>query len=110
MKSHLYYWFTSTSKIYIANHIFDNVSGSSFGTTWFETNQFSVNFGAWTEMGSLQSLNYREFANFAIKLEQEVLKGDLTGAEIFLFTDNGTTEAAFHNGKFNQQILFWLDP
>ena len=97
-----------TKKIFIARYLFGDASASGFGVTSSEDQKLSVEFGTWTEIGSESSSNYREFANFVLKLEREAEKGNLDGAELFLFTDNATTESAFHNGTSSSKTLFDL--
>ena len=97
-----------SEKIFVAKYIFGDASGSGFGTTEWNDNRLSVEFGTWTEDTSNKSSNYREFANLVEKLERESDKGHLDGAEVFVFTDNATTEAAFNNATTSSKILFDL--
>ena len=55
-----------------------------------------------------ESSNFRELNNFVEKLEKEGASGTLVGAELFIFTDNTTTESAFHNGTSSSEKLFNL--
>ena len=97
-----------TSKVFVAKYVFGDASGAGFGTSWYDGDNLTTEFGTWTERGSSQSSNFREFSNFVIKLEKEAQLGRLTGSELFLFTDNATTEAAFHNGTSSSPTLFDL--
>ena len=97
-----------SEKVCIAKYMFGDASGSGFGTSCSDGLKTEVEFGTWTEQGAENSSNYREFANFVMKLEVEGSRGRLTGAEMFLFTDNSTTESAFCNGTSSSQTLFEL--
>ena len=97
-----------TSKIFVAKYVFGDASGAGFGSSWYDGENLTTEFGIWTERGSSQTSNFREFSNFVIKLEKEAKLGNLTGCELFLFTDNSTTEAAFHNGTSSSKKLFDL--
>ena len=97
-----------TNRVYVVRYLFGDASGSGFGTTILTGNKMAVEFGTWSEAGAANSSNFREFANLVMKLESEALKGQLDGAEIFLFTDNSTTECAFHNGTSTSKTLFEL--
>ena len=55
-----------------------------------------------------ESSNLREFLNLVDTLEEMCNAGDLKGTEIFLFTDNSTSEAAFFNGSSKSKKVFEL--
>ena len=50
----------------------------------------------------------REYLNLVDTLEEMCKAGNLKGTEIFLFTDNSTSEAAFFNGSSKSEKLFKL--
>jgi hypothetical protein len=62
----------------------------------------------WPEEDDDESSNWREFTNVVESLEEEAETGHLTGAEVFLFTDNSTVEAAVHNGTSSSEKLLGL--
>jgi hypothetical protein len=55
-----------------------------------------------------ESSNYREFRNLVEKIESLVEDGSLRGHELFMFTDNSTTESAFFKGTSSSEKLFEL--
>ena len=52
-----------------------------------------VEFGTWVETASSVYSDYREFVNIVLKLECKAFENNLTGAEVFVFTDNTTMES-----------------
>ena len=52
-----------------------------------------------------ESSNWREFCNLVEFLEGKSATGMLDGAEVFMFTDNSTTEAAFWKGTSHSKKL-----
>ena len=80
---------------------FADASGSAFGGTLQEVKATDIvfEFGQWTErVTNEESSNWREFTNLVEFLEGKAETGMLDGAEVFMFTDNSTTEAAFWKG------------
>ena len=94
-----------TDKIYVARYIFGDASASGFGLTSMENDNLAVEYGTWTEKGSESTSNFREFSNFVCKLEKDTSLGKLAGVELFIFTDNATTESAFHNRTSSSKTL-----
>jgi hypothetical protein len=59
---------------------------------WYE-------YGQWTsEVVEEKSSNWREFTNLVEFLEGAIVRHKLEGSEIFIFTDNSTSESAFLKG------------
>jgi hypothetical protein len=81
-----------SKKIYIVRYGFGNTSGRGFGSSIIDDQ-------------SENSSNFREFGNFVIRLERDAMEGKMKGAEIFMFTDNSTAEAAYHNGTSNKSKI-----
>jgi len=54
------------------------------------------------------SSNLRAFTNLADALEEMGRQGNLKNTEVFLFTDNSTSEAAYFNGTSQSPKLFKL--
>ncbi len=52
--------------------------------------------------------NYRKLHNLVESLEPSHQDGDLTGSEIFMFTDNGMAEGSFYKGNPPSKTLFDL--
>jgi hypothetical protein len=76
-------------------------SGSLFG-------KMRVRRGFWCTSISEEASNYREFHNLLDAVEDLATTGDLEGAEVYLFTDNATSEAIFYSGTTDSPKLFGL--
>ena len=62
--------------------------------------------GQWVEdVTDNESSNWREFCNLVELLEGKASSGMLAGAEVFMFTDNSTTEAALWKGTSHSKKL-----
>jgi hypothetical protein len=95
--------------IYVVRYGFGDASGGGFGSSITDNEcGLEIQIGTWTEAGTEHSSNFREFGNFVIRLEKDASEGKLKGAEVFMFTDNSTTESAFHNGTSTSKRLFEL--
>jgi hypothetical protein len=80
-----------------------------FGATIQIGDEIWYEYGQWTsEVAEEKSLNWREFTNLEELLEGAVVKHKLGGSEIFIFTDNSTSEAAFWKGTSQSPLLFEL--
>ena len=97
-----------SSRIYVVKYGFGDASGGGFGSSLTSPNGVEIHIGTWNEKSSGTSSNLREMANFVVRLELEASMGKLEGVEVFLFTDNSTTEAAFFNGTTSSKTLFDL--
>ena len=87
---------------------FGDASGGGFGSSWEIDDKIEFRFGTWDESMSYESSNLRELTNLVDTLEEMDSKHNLTGTEVFLFTDNSTSEAAFYNGSSKSEKLFDL--
>ena len=87
---------------------FGDASGGGFGSSWESDKGIAYRFGTWSEKMDNQSSNLREFTNLVDTIDEMAEQGNLVGKEIFLFTDNSTSEAAFHNGSSTSEKLFNL--
>jgi hypothetical protein len=94
--------------MYLVRYGFGDASGGGFGSSLTSPSGIQVHMGTWNEEVSGKSSNFRELGNLVICLELEASKGCLDGAEMFMFTDNSTTESAFHNGTSSSKLLFEL--
>ena len=65
-------------------------------------------FGTWDLSSSDKSSIYREMRNLIETLEAMASEGELSGYELFLFTDNSTAESAFFKGSSSSKDLFEL--
>ena len=87
---------------------FGDASGGGFGSSWEVDDKIAFRFGTWDLNMSKESSNLRELTNLVETLEQMDASNNLTGTEVFLFTDNSTSEAAFYNGSSKSEKLFEL--
>jgi hypothetical protein len=106
---------------------FGDASGAGFGTSWEvrsaqgdvtgdaerspereDTSAVRYRFGRWGREGDNPSSNYRELRNLVNSLELMGESGELSGVEVFLFTDNSTAEAASARGSSSCKALFEL--
>ena len=97
-----------SKKVMVVKYGFGDASGGGFGSSILGPDGLEVKLGTWNEQSHFTSSNFREMANFVMLLENEAELGKLDGVEIWLFTDNSTTEAAFHNGTTSSKTLFQL--
>ena len=81
-----------------ARYGFADASGSGFGCSFSEGRDISYSHGVWTETDGLHSSNYRELSNLVDSLEAGVQNGQLRFSEVFVFTDNSTSESVFWKG------------
>lgn len=80
---------------------FGDASGAGFGASWSSrrvgsegTTGASYRFGRWGKEGDDTSSNFRKLRNLVDTLDELGSLGELKGAEVFIFTDNTTAEAA----------------
>ncbi|KAL7560094.1 hypothetical protein ACA910_005352 [Epithemia clementina (nom. ined.)] len=91
--------------------MFGDASGSGFETLQWVQDSSSVTaeHGLRTRSYGGRSSNFRELYNLVARLEslvaEEVVK---SGTEIFVFTNNSTTESAFYHGTSKSKLLFDL--
>jgi hypothetical protein len=92
---------------------FGDASGAGFGSSWVAGAASGIGtkegvryrFGRWRDEGKDTSSNYRELRNLVESLETLGNQGELSGVEVFLFTDNSTAEAAFARGSSSTSSL-----
>jgi hypothetical protein len=87
---------------------FGDASGGGFGSSWESNSGTAYRYGTWSRDMDDESSNLREFTNFVETLEEMGKQDNLRGREIFLFTDNSTSEAAYYNGSSRSKKLFDL--
>jgi hypothetical protein len=95
-------------RINAATFGFGDASGGGFGSSWQSKKGIAYRFGTWGQDMDEESSNLRELRNLVETLEEMGKGGELKGSEIFLFTDNSTSEAAFYNGSSKSEKLFNL--
>ena len=95
---------------------FGDASGKGFGSSWESggrdtdeaLDKVAYRFGTWDAATSSESSNYRELRNL-VETMQAMADGDeLSGVELFIFTDNSTAESAFAKGSSSSRSLFEL--
>jgi hypothetical protein len=64
--------------------------------------------GLWGRDTDSLSSNFRELCNLVESVEEAVQLGELSGSELFIFTDNTTAEGGYYRGNSDNQILFSL--
>jgi hypothetical protein len=87
---------------------FGDASGPAFGAAIQEVKDGCIHyeFGQWVEsVTNNESSNWREFSNLVEFLEAKADVGMLDDAEVFMFTDNSTTEGAFWKGTSHSKKL-----
>ncbi len=82
----------------IALYGFADASGHGFGSTLVINNRVHFHHGQWAKHYDDESSNYRELDNLITAIEEALREGLLLKAELFMFTDNSTAEAAFYKG------------
>ena len=87
---------------------FGDASGSSFGTTIVISDYLYFQYGNWLSEDSEASSNYRELTNLVVTRDQLFEQGELTGGELFLFTDNSAAEFVYHRETLSNKFLFKL--
>ena len=84
---------------------FGDASGSAFGSTLSHEGTLFYEYGQWCSEESEESSNWRELNDLADDLEDWSQEHSLRGAQMFLFIDNSTAEAAFWKGTSKSQKL-----
>ena len=92
----------------VARYGFGDASGSGFGAASTTAKGVRVRYGVWGSDESFKSSNNRELRNLVEALEDLWEKGELYGVEIFIITDNSTTEGCFYHGTSTSKELFEL--
>ena len=78
------------------------------GGAYIKDDVIHYRYGHWCCENGEASSNYRELLNLVEGLEAMIARGELTGAEIWLFTDNSTAESVFYKGNSTSKTLFNL--
>jgi hypothetical protein len=100
--------YVQQNKLVTAIYGFVDASASGFGSSFTAPQGTYYTYGVWGSDQAGNSSNYRELNNLVTSLEQRVTEGLLSGAEVFVFTDNFTAEAAFCKGNTSSKTLFDL--
>ena len=87
---------------------FMDASGPAFGATMQIGDALIFEYGQWMSELSENSSNWREFGNVETTLEGYGREGKLDDVELWVFTDNSTTEGAYWEGTTTSKSLFDL--
>ena len=98
--------FVRGKNIYMARYGFGDASKAGFGSTFQSKEGISFRYGTWSSDGEEHSSNFRELENLAQALELESINDEFKGAEVYIFTDNSTAEAAYYKGTSSSKLLF----
>jgi hypothetical protein len=82
--------------------------GKAFGSAFQFDDGILYSYGIWGWDVEGDSSNYRELNNLITALEQHLVDGTLHGSEVFVFTNNTTTESAVYEGNTTSKRLFSL--
>ncbi len=96
------------SKTTVATYMFGDASGSGFGNSLEIDHNLYYSHGQWNQDHSRESSNFRELANLVLAIQNAKEGGLLNNTELFVFTDNGTTESTFYKGTSSSRKLFEL--
>jgi hypothetical protein len=69
---------------------------------------WTARLGFWCDEISEKSSNYREFRNAKEHVKDESRKGNLSGKEVWVYTDIEVTERAWYIGALSNKLLFEL--
>jgi hypothetical protein len=95
---------------FLLTYGFGDASGEGFGSAWIPSRLSKVRLrrGFWCSEVSEKSSNYRELRNLVEAVKDLHETSDLTGMEIWLFTDNKVAEAVYAKGNSDNKLLFEL--
>lgn len=82
--------------------------GFGFNIQMADDDTVHYRFGQWCDEVSEKASNYRELYNLVCRLEEMVEDGTLRGAEVFIFTDNSTSESVYYKGNSSSEELYEL--
>ena len=94
--------------IHAVKYAFGDASKAGFGSSWVSSSGVKYRFGTWGREMDKGSSNLRELKNLVDTLKVMAESGELEGAEVFIFTDNSTAEAAYFKGSSKSRLLFEL--
>mmetsp|Transcript_7983 Transcript_7983/g.19280 ORF Transcript_7983/g.19280 Transcript_7983/m.19280 type:complete len:1317 (-) Transcript_7983:1541-5491(-) len=86
-------------------YCFGDASGSGFGFTMEQHGILHYHYGQWSTIADGKSSNWREARNLLEGLKLSARDHSLQGLEVFIFTDNTTTESAFWKGTSKSREL-----
>ena len=84
-------------------YAFGDASGAGFGSMWGEEDSLAYRVGVWGSESN-RSSNFRELKNLLDTLDK-MKESNLAGVEVYMFTDNSTSEAAYYKGSSTSKDL-----
>ena len=87
---------------------FGDASSGGFGASIERGAGIHGRFGLWGRDAEDKSSNYRELRNLVETVEEEAELGHLKNCELWLFTDNSTSESCFVKGSSSSPLLHEL--
>jgi hypothetical protein len=90
--------YVRSQQIRLASYSFADASGGGFGSSTLAGEDLQYTHGVWTAAGELSTSNFHELENLVLTLEQGVYDSTLLDSEVWIFTDNSTSEAVFWKG------------
>ena len=96
------------NKVMVVRYGFGDASGAGFGSSWETKDGVKYRFGVWGGDKEESSSNFRELKNIVDTFEAMTKGEDLSGSEVFFFTDNSTAEKAFYKGSSTSKTLHEL--
>ena len=87
---------------------FGDASGTGLGATFTCGSGFNFRIGVWGAEEDNESSNWKEFTNIVESLEEEGSEGNLSDAEVYMFTDNSTVESCVARGSSSSPKLLDL--
>ncbi len=101
--------FLRPTTVKIAIYRFVDASGAGFGSSFSLPDKCLLfQHGVWGRDADHTSSNYKELRNLVDALEEGLRMTELRSSEVFVFTDNTTSESAFYRGHFDSKLLFDL--
>jgi hypothetical protein len=97
-----------SSSVIRVEYGFGDASGKGLGSSITLGEEVVWRSGQWRSGYQDESSNFREFENIVLALEEYYQDHPSKDAEIFMFTDNSTTEGAVHRGTSHSKKLFRL--
>ena len=92
----------------VARYGFGDASSGGFGASVERKDGIHGRFGIWGSDNDDKSSNYREMNNLVETVEEEAAGGHLAQAELWIFTDNSTSESCFYKGSSTSPLLHEL--
>jgi len=97
-----------SNHVYTVLYGFGDASSAGFGASVERPDGTQGRFGLWARDEDKESSNFRELLNLVQTVEAEAEAGNMKHAELWLFTDNSTSESCFVKGSSRSKLLHEL--